>query len=92
MGGLGGSKADLLDWIETMENNLNNMIWNRGADLYKSFDGVHWFEVSQDGLGDRNNYGIRTMKSVGPYLYLGTTNPTTGLEVWRSIPTTPAAE
>lgn len=92
MGGLGGSKAGLLDAIEALQDDLSDMIWNRGADLYKSFDGVHWFEVTQDGLGDRNNYGIRTMKSVGPYLYLGTTNPKTGLEIWRSIPTTHAAE
>ena len=34
----------------------------------------------QDALG---NYGIRTMESVGEFLYIGTANPFDGLEIWR---------
>ena len=36
-----------------------------------------------DGLGDVGNYGFRTMESVGNDLYVGTTNPFDGLEIWR---------
>ena len=35
------------------------------------------------GFGDVGNYGFRTMESVGDYLYVGTTNPFDGLEIWR---------
>ena len=53
-----------------------------GADLYKSADGVTWLPVTTDGFGDPGNYGIRTMRSVDDTLYVGTTNPYTGLEIW----------
>ncbi|HVP10481.1 MAG TPA: hypothetical protein VMV94_04740, partial [Phycisphaerae bacterium] len=55
-----------------------------GADLYKSPDGVTWYAVTLDGLGNVGNYGFRTMKSQDGYLYLGTANPYDGLEIWRA--------
>jgi len=61
---------------------------NSGGDLYKSQDGVHWYCVSVDGLGDHNNYGLRTIKSVNGRLFIGMSNPYDGLEVWAS-PTAP---
>jgi len=63
------------------------MLFNAGADLYKTPNGADWYPVTVDGLGDVGNYGIRTMVSVGDTLYLGTTNPFDGLEVWRSTAT-----
>ncbi len=58
-----------------------------GADLFKTQDGVHWFNVTQDGLGNRNNYGWRTMTSTpdGSF-YLGAANPFEGLEIWKASP------
>ncbi|MPM87825.1 hypothetical protein SDC9_134925 [bioreactor metagenome] len=55
-----------------------------GCDLWKTCDGVHWVPVSLNGLGNRYNYGIRTLfvSSEGT-LYLGTANPFQGCEVWE---------
>lgn len=66
------------------EANIFESVWNAGSDLYKSPDGVTWYPVTLTGFGDPGNYGIRTMISVGDTLYLGTTNPFDGLEVWRA--------
>lgn len=55
-----------------------------GADLFKTSDGVNWYPVSLTGLGNPNNYGIRTMRSVDDTFFLGTANPFDGLEVWRA--------
>lgn len=55
---------------------------NAGGDLYKSQDGVHWYSVTTDGLGNHNNYGLRTMKSAQGKLFVGMANPYDGLEVW----------
>lgn len=59
-------------------------LWHAGADLYKTQDGVHWYPVTINGLGDVGNYGFRVMKSVDDEFYIGTTNPFDGLEVWRA--------
>jgi len=66
------------------EANIFEIIWFAGADLYKTQDGVIWYPVTLTGLGDVGNYGIRTMVSVGDTLYIGTTNPFDGLEIWRA--------
>ena len=63
--------------------NIVEQWFNAGADLYKTQDGVHWHPVTLTGFGDVGNYGLRTMKSVEDYLYVGTANPFDGLEVWR---------
>ncbi len=55
-----------------------------GADLYRSLDGVHWAPVFTRGLGNHNNFGLRTMNSASGHLYLGFTNPLDGLEIWRT--------
>lgn len=55
-----------------------------GGDIYKSFNGVDWYPVTRDGLGDPRNYGWRTMlSSPDGGLYLGSSNPTTGTQVFR---------
>jgi len=46
-----------------------------GFSLLKSSDGVHWSAVSRDGLGDPDNWGLRSMQSVPDLgLVVGTTN------------------
>lgn len=59
-------------------------IYTPGADLYRSQDGVHWAPVFKNGLGDFNNYGVRSMKSAQGRLFLGLANPSTGLQIWAS--------
>ncbi len=69
-----------------------------GFDILRSADGVNWVFVNRDGLGNTNNYGVRTLVSVpggpggwpgGSALIVGTANPFTnetsppgGLEVF----------
>ncbi len=77
-----GEILSIEDWLRLTE---------AGGDLFKSQDGDNWFRVTSDGLGDRGNYGWRTMETTPDgELYLGSANPTTGLEVWRATP--PAEE
>ena len=73
------------DWDQLLNGKMDTIdqIFEIGADLYKTADGVTWYIVSRNGLGNPHNYGIRTMCSVDKYLYVGTTNPFDGLEVWR---------
>ncbi|MEX2016240.1 MAG: hypothetical protein WD873_06340, partial [Candidatus Hydrogenedentales bacterium] len=74
------------DNLEGIDNNPLNPLFKVGGDLYRSADGVHWDLVFNNGLGNPNNYGVRTMESAGGDLYLGFANPTDGLDIWRSIP------
>jgi ubiquinone/menaquinone biosynthesis C-methylase UbiE len=46
-----------------------------GFDLWRSADGVNWFPVSVNGLGNPFAMGIRTMRSTEHGLFLGVTNP-----------------
>lgn len=55
-----------------------------GGDIFKTRNGVDWYPVTMDGMGNRKNYGWRTMKSSPDgHLYIGSANPTDGLEIWR---------
>ncbi|WP_404324025.1 hypothetical protein LG298_10300 [Cytobacillus firmus] len=54
-----------------------------GFSLWKSPDGIHWFPVTINGLGNPKNYGCRNLfVSENGNLYLGTANPFEGCEVW----------
>lgn len=77
----------LIPSIKSGGNSLNILLKafekNFGFDLWKSHDGIHWFPVSLDGLGNKYNYGARTLFSASnEKLYLGTANPYEGCEVW----------
>lgn len=74
--------AYLIDILgEKSESPVVDLALHAGADLYKTADGIHWEPVSIMGLGNTNNYGIRTMESVGNALFVGTANPFDGLEI-----------
>lgn len=54
-----------------------------GFDLYKSSDGVHFKKLSDNGLDNPANYGVRMfLKATNGRLYLGTANPFEGCEIW----------
>lgn len=57
---------------------------NKGCELHVSDDGVHWETVFNDGLGNPDHYGVRTMISADGYLYLGMANVLDGLEIFRA--------
>jgi hypothetical protein len=52
-------------------------MWENGAgfDFYRSHDGVNWVPVSNDGLGNPYNMGLRTLESTPYGLFVGTANP-----------------
>ncbi len=84
MMGLGGGKAAGTDEKLLLLSSLQMLLWrdNAGGDLYKTQNGVDWYCVNTNGFGNRNNYGLRTMKSMGGRLYVGLANPYDGLEIW----------
>jgi hypothetical protein len=53
-----------------------------GSDMWISQDGVHWSPADLNGLGNPNNYGLRTLVSTDKGLYVGTANPFEGCQVW----------
>lgn len=61
-----------------------DILTNKGCELWASDDGVAWTPVFTDGLGNPDHYGVRTMASVGEYLYLGLSNVLDGLEIFRT--------
>lgn len=71
----------LLDALANLITKLGS--WTFGFDLWRSRDGVYWFPVSLNGLGNQHNYGVRMLYlAQNGKLYLGTANPFDGLEVW----------
>lgn len=61
-----------------------------GADLWRSRDGVHWVPMNLNGLGDPDNYGLRTMRATDDGMIIGTANPFAGCQVW--VASTPDPE
>ena len=55
---------------------------NAGFDLIKTSDGVDFELVTDDGFGDRYNYGIPSMLATDEGLYMGTANPFYGSQLW----------
>jgi hypothetical protein len=80
----------LIDLIGSLFQNKDRLstlyaLTHAGADIFKTPDGVHWFPVTLNGMGNPENYGWRTMESAPDgYLYVGSANPNQGLEVWRA--------
>ena len=54
------------------------------ARLWRSADGINWYQVGGDGFGNPDNYGIDSMLVYNNKLYVGTMNPNTGAELWSS--------
>lgn len=53
-----------------------------GFDLYTTTDGVEWYRITRTGLGDKFNYGCRTLASTPWGLFLGTANPYYGTTIY----------
>lgn len=55
-----------------------------GFDLWKSGDGLTWKCLSSNGLGNKENYGVRNIfVSSDMNMYIGTANLFEGCEIWR---------
>jgi hypothetical protein len=53
-----------------------------GFDLWSTEDGVSWTQVTRNGLDSKFNPGVRGLESTPFGLYLGTTNPYDGTQVY----------
>jgi hypothetical protein len=53
-----------------------------GFDLWRTEDGVSWTQVTRNGLDSKFNPGVRGLESTPFGLYLGTTNPYDGTQVY----------
>jgi len=57
-----------------------------GSEIWRSStgDGGDWSRVLGDEFGDSNNTGVLGLDAFDGYLYAGTSNSSTGAEVWRT--------
>jgi PKD repeat protein len=84
--------GSLGQYLGEMSTNISPYISNQdlattagylgGADMWKSNDGTSWVPVDLNGLGNPNNYGLRTMLASPEGFYVGTANPEEGCEIW----------
>lgn len=58
------------------------LLYEFGTDLYKTPDGISWSAVTHNGFNDVNNFGIRALQTTPFGLFLGTTRPIGGAQVW----------
>lgn len=54
------------------------------GEVWSTTDGTTWTQETSDGFGDTNNEAFYPTVAFGGYAYAGTTNTTTGGEVWRA--------
>lgn len=54
-----------------------------GFDLLKSSDGENFEVVTDNGFGDKYNYGGRSLLATDSGLYIGTANPFYGAQLWK---------
>ena len=60
---------------------VENDVW--GFDLLVSSDGENFELVTDNGFGDKYNYGGRSLIATDKGLYIGTANPFYGAQLWR---------
>lgn len=66
-----GAFADLMAYV-TPKAMFEN---TTGFDMFRSYDGENWVPVSNNGLGNPHNMGLRTLESTPYGLFAGTANP-----------------
>jgi hypothetical protein len=64
--------------------------YHYGFDLLRSDDGVHWTAITQVGLGDPQDFGVRTLEVTPIGMFLGTTRPRGGFQVFWTAGPAPA--
>lgn len=55
----------------------------QGFDIYKSSDGVNWELVTDDGFGDKFNYGALRFVTSDDGMYITTANPFYGAQLYK---------
>ena len=59
-----------------------------GFDLWKTYDGRHWFQLTRNGFGDELAVGVRSMATSEHGLFIGGADPYYGCRVWLGDPGT----
>lgn len=73
-----------------ISNMVKNDTW--GFDLIKTADGENFEIVTDDGFGDKYNYGGRSLLTTEYGLYVGTSNPFYGAQIWRIVTDEPTTD
>lgn len=66
-----------------ISNTVADDVW--GFDIIKTADGENFEIVTDDGFGDKYNYGGRSLLATEQGLYVGTANPFYGAQLWRIV-------
>ena len=85
--GVGSANPVLLDtavFKSQLYAATGNFSGNYVGRLWRSADGTTWNSVEPNGFGNPNNIGICNLAVYSDSLYAVTTNPTQGLDIWRS--------
>jgi hypothetical protein len=56
-----------------------------GADIWRTSTGTFWTPLTRTGFGDAENYGMRNLKAFSSGLWVATSNPFEGCQLWRSV-------
>lgn len=77
---------DKIDWdglkmYAYISDMVKNDTW--GFDMVRTSDGENFEVVTNDGFGDKYNYGGRSMVATEYGLYIGTANPFYGAQLYR---------
>ncbi len=78
--------VNAIDWEGlAMYAYISSMVRNDkwGFDIIRTSDGEHFELVTDDGFGDKYNYGGRSMAATPYGLFLGTANPFYGAQLYR---------
>ncbi|MEM7155179.1 MAG: hypothetical protein AAF799_20190 [Myxococcota bacterium] len=73
--------ANRSSWPQTFANIINHvgaqhiLDHHSGFDLYRSYDGENWVPVTNNGMANPYNIGLRTLASTPHGLFMGTANP-----------------
>lgn len=72
-------------YVGTFNSNAGTELWRCDTTANGACDAnADFSQINTNGFGDANNTSINTIKSYyGNYLYVGTTNTSTGAELWR---------
>ena len=75
-----------IDWqtvymYSYIASRVNNEV--QGFDMFKTSDGVNFTVVTNNGFGDRYNYGGRTLEPTEDGLFIGTSNPFYGAQLFK---------
>eukprot|EP01084_Bolivina_argentea_P259446 437763_1 len=80
---------NILTQIGQFEFFSNKPLETNGSQIYKGYisniNKWEWMIVVKEGNGNKDNFGVRKLTTIGDYLYGVTTNHVSGFEVWRTF-------